>query len=77
MSEPTNAGSEAPLQVDLSPSMTGPFGFGRIPVANGIAIVAGARALWAYVRTLCGEPPRWDKTHHDAHPAEAVTESAS
>ncbi len=42
----------------------------RIPVANAIAICAGARALAAYVRTLRGETPRWDKTFHHAHPAE-------
>jgi adsorption protein B len=43
---------------------------GRIPVTNVIAILAGARALLAYVRTLCGQAPRWDKTFHHAHPAE-------
>lgn len=42
---------------------------GRIPVANAIAIFAGARALFAYVRTLCGESPKWEKTFHHAHPA--------
>jgi adsorption protein B len=42
---------------------------GRIPVANLIAIAAGRRALLAYVRTLLGEQPRWEKTFHDAHPA--------
>lgn len=41
----------------------------RIPVANIIAIMASRRALAAYVRTLRGEVPRWDKTLHDAHPA--------
>ena len=41
----------------------------RIPVSNMIAIDAGRRALVAYVRTLFGEQPRWDKTFHDAHPA--------
>jgi adsorption protein B len=43
---------------------------GRIPVTNVIAILAGARALLAYVRTLGGQAPRWDKTFHHAHPAE-------
>jgi adsorption protein B len=43
---------------------------GRIPVANFVAICAGVRALLAYVRTLCGQAPRWDKTVHHAHPAE-------
>ena len=42
---------------------------GRIPVANAIAIMAGRRALFAYVRTLCGARPQWDKTFHHAHPA--------
>jgi adsorption protein B len=41
----------------------------RIPVSNLIAIAAGRRALLAYVRTLLGEQPRWEKTFHDAHPA--------
>jgi len=41
----------------------------RIPVANIIAIMAGRRALFAYVRTLFGALPQWDKTPHHAHPA--------
>ena len=41
----------------------------RIPVANVIAILAGRRALFAYVRTLRGELVRWEKTQHSAHPA--------
>lgn len=41
----------------------------RIPVANVIAIMAGRRALAAYLRSLAGQMPQWDKTHHDAHPA--------
>ena len=41
----------------------------RVPLANVIAIIAGRRALAAYVRTLAGHAPRWDKTHHHAHPA--------
>lgn len=40
----------------------------RIPVANVIAIMAGRRALFAYVRSLAGELPAWDKTRHSAHP---------
>ena len=40
----------------------------RIPVANVIAIMAGRRALFAYLRTLRGALPQWDKTHHEAHP---------
>jgi len=41
---------------------------GRIPVSNLITIAAGWRAMRAYVRTLLGEQPRWEKTFHDAHP---------
>lgn len=41
----------------------------RIPVANVIAIMAGRRALAAYVAVLFGAKPRWDKTFHHAHPA--------
>jgi adsorption protein B len=43
----------------------------RIPVANVVAILAGRRALTAYVRTLRGELVQWDKTQHAAHPAAA------
>jgi adsorption protein B len=45
----------------------------RIPLTNAIAILAGRRALVAYVRTLRGDLPRWDKTRHDHHPAAAAT----
>lgn len=41
----------------------------RIPVANIIAIMAGRRALAAYLSTLKGKLPQWDKTDHLAHPA--------
>ncbi|OJW60369.1 MAG: hypothetical protein BGO57_06765 [Sphingomonadales bacterium 63-6] len=41
----------------------------RIPVANVIAIMAGRRALFSYLASLAGVVPRWDKTHHDSHPA--------
>ncbi|MBO9601724.1 MAG: glycosyl transferase family protein [Novosphingobium sp.] len=41
----------------------------RIVVANVIAIMAGRRALFAYLATLGGKLPRWDKTDHAAHPA--------
>ncbi len=44
----------------------------RIPLANIIAIMAGRRALFAYLRTLGGAPPAWDKTAHMAHPAAFV-----
>lgn len=42
----------------------------RLPFANLIAIMAGRRALAAYVRVLLGGRPRWDKTYHHAHPAD-------
>ena len=41
----------------------------RIPIANIIAIMAGRRALVAYVGTLRGVDARWDKTRHYDHPA--------
>lgn len=41
----------------------------RIPVANMIAIMAGAHALVRYVHSLKGGAVRWDKTVHDVHPA--------
>lgn len=41
----------------------------RIPIANFIAILAGRRALTAYLRSLAGAPVSWDKTAHDRHPA--------
>ncbi|MGB7408801.1 MAG: glycosyl transferase family protein [Pontixanthobacter sp.] len=44
----------------------------RIPVANIIAIMAGRRALMAYLRTMTGKPPVWDKTEHHAHPASLI-----
>jgi adsorption protein B len=40
----------------------------RIPVTNVIAIMAGRRALFAYIRTLAGAAAQWDKTPHDAQP---------
>ncbi len=41
----------------------------RIPLNNIISIMAGRRALVAYVKTLRGGQPIWDKTEHDNHPA--------
>ncbi|GAA4051409.1 glycosyl transferase family protein [Parerythrobacter jejuensis] len=41
----------------------------RIPIGNIIAIMAGRRALMAYLQTLRGNRPHWDKTSHSAHPA--------
>lgn len=40
----------------------------RTFVSNAIAILAGRRALVAYIRTLRGSPVVWDKTHHRDHP---------
>jgi adsorption protein B len=47
----------------------GIYAVARIPVANVIAIMAGRRALAAYVRSLVGAVPDWDKTSHSLHPA--------
>jgi len=41
----------------------------RIPFANVITIIAGRRALAAYLRSLNGHAPVWDKTEHRSHPA--------
>jgi adsorption protein B len=41
----------------------------RLPHSNIIAIMSARRALFAYVATLLGAKLRWDKTHHEAHPA--------
>jgi adsorption protein B len=41
----------------------------RVHVSNAIAIIAGRRALFAYVRALRGGVVRWDKTTHTLHPA--------
>ncbi|MBA4044601.1 MAG: hypothetical protein C0471_09315, partial [Erythrobacter sp.] len=43
----------------------------RLPLANVIAIVAGRRAVLTYVATLRGRAAAWDKTEHEAHPAQA------
>lgn len=40
----------------------------RIVLGNIVTIMAGRRALFAYIRTLRGGLPQWDKTPHDAHP---------
>lgn len=42
----------------------------RLPLANVIAIISGRRAVFAYARTLGGRAAVWDKTEHDAHPAQ-------
>lgn len=41
----------------------------RTFVSNIIGIMAGRRALVAYIRTLRGAPMVWDKTDHRDHPA--------
>jgi len=43
----------------------------RIPVANVIAIMAGRRALYAYIKGLFGEAVVWEKTTHSQHPSTA------
>lgn len=48
----------------------------RIPVSNIIAIMAGRRALAAYIRTLAGHGLHWDKTDHSAHPVLMVEREA-
>lgn len=45
----------------------------RIPIANIIAIMAGRRAIAAYMRTLSGSAIEWDKTDHTAHPNPHLT----
>jgi len=49
----------------------------RLPLANVIAIIAGRRAVFAYIRTLGGRVAEWDKTEHDAHPAQFGLAGAS
>jgi len=49
----------------------------RIPVTNVIAIMAGRRALFAYVGTLLGATTTWEKTAHDAHPGMAGSAAGS
>lgn len=49
----------------------------RIPLANIIAIMAGRRALTAYLRALAGGSVRWDKTRHRTHPALASARSST
>lgn len=46
----------------------------RFPVGNVISIIAGRRALVAYLRVLFGGKVRWDHTVHLAHPAHLVQE---
>ncbi|WP_338445443.1 glycosyl transferase family protein [Pelagerythrobacter marensis] len=48
----------------------------RLPLANIVAIMAARRALSAYVRSLGGAVPTWDKTEHRLHPALAIERGA-
>jgi bacteriophage N4 adsorption protein B len=41
----------------------------RIPVANLVAILAGRRAMAAYLATLTGAKLHWEKTQHSTYPA--------
>jgi len=41
----------------------------RVPLTNVIAIMAGRRAVFAYIRALSGRNVEWDKTPHVGHPA--------
>ncbi|WP_234035598.1 glycosyl transferase family protein [Erythrobacter insulae] len=41
----------------------------RIPITNIVAIMAGRRATFAYIKTLSGSAAVWDKTPHRSHPA--------
>lgn len=40
----------------------------RLPLANLVAIIAGRRAVFAYIRTMGGRTVAWDKTDHEVHP---------
>lgn len=40
----------------------------RIPLTNVIAIIAGRRAVTAYIRVLAGRAIEWNKTPHSVHP---------
>lgn len=46
----------------------------RIPVGNIIAIMAGRRALVAYLHSLRTGTVAWDKTAHEIHPAAPLRE---
>ena len=42
-------------------------GLGAVPrtlIANYIGILAARRAIFLYLRSLAGQPLRWDKTQH-------------
>lgn len=48
----------------------------RIPLANVIAIMAGRRAVMAYIASLKGAALVWDKTPHVRHPLIALGDLA-
>jgi adsorption protein B len=47
----------------------GLWAIARLPLANVIAIIAGRRAVFAYIGALLGHAAAWDKTEHEANPA--------
>ena len=48
----------------------------RMPLANVVMMMAGRRAVLAYLRSLMGEAVVWDKTEHQAHPVLAQAKAA-
>ena len=75
MSEPV-LGVEAPLPVDLSPVMTGPFGFGRIPVAKVWPVIeCGAYPAKAAVGELIPIRAKVFREGHDAVNASVILTS--
>jgi adsorption protein B len=44
----------------------------RMPIANLITIVAARRAMVAYLRTLKGGEPVWEKTNHYLYPVKGI-----
>ena len=76
VSELTNAGAAAPIEVDLSPTMTGPFGFGRIPVAKVSPVIeGGAYAAKASVGELIPIRAKVFREGHDAVNASVILTS--
>ncbi len=76
MSELTNVGDDAPLEVDLSPVMTGPFGFGRIPVAKVWPVIeGGAYPAKAAVGELIPIRAKVFREGHDAVNASVILTS--
>ena len=50
--------------------LEGLLSIARQPLANIIQIMAGRRALFAYIRSLLGARVVWEKTEHHGHPAQ-------